>query len=64
MTLLDAAGHVLDTLTTGPDGAFRFVDLSSGEYTLIATGHPPVAGVLKISGGGRTGHDLRLGHDD
>ncbi|CAM5722234.1 hypothetical protein SVIOM342S_02985 [Streptomyces violaceorubidus] len=34
MTLLDAAGNVVDTLTTGPDGTCRFVDLSSGEYTV------------------------------
>ncbi|XIE82007.1 MFS transporter [Streptomyces sp. SBR177] len=40
VTLLDAAGNVVDTLTTGPDGTFRFVDLSSGEYTVIAAGYP------------------------
>ncbi len=47
VTLLDAAGTVVDTLTTGADGTFRFVDLSSGEYTVIAAGYPPVATVLK-----------------
>lgn len=36
VTLLDAAGNVVDTLTTGADGVFRFTDLSSGEYTVIA----------------------------
>lgn len=64
VTLLDAAGNVVDTLTTGADGIFRFVDLSSGEYTVIATGYPPVATVLQMAGGGRTERDLQLGHED
>ncbi|XLD97890.1 MFS transporter [Streptomyces sp. 184] len=64
VTLLDAAGNVVDTGTTGPDGAFRFVDLSAGEYTVIAAGYPPVATVLRVEGGGRTERDLQLGHGD
>ncbi|MDX3853020.1 MFS transporter [Streptomyces sp. AK02-01A] len=64
VTLLDAAGNVVDTLTTGSDGTFRFVDLSSGEYTVIAAGYPPVATVLRMAGGGRTERDLLLGHED
>ncbi|MER7840061.1 MFS transporter [Streptomyces sp. NPDC096040] len=64
VTLLDAAGNVVDTLTTGPDGTFRFVDLSSGEYTVITAGYPPVATVLQVAGGGRTERDLQLGHED
>ncbi|MEI7030322.1 MFS transporter [Streptomyces pratensis] len=64
VTLLDAMGNVVDTLTTGPDGSFRFVDLSSGEYTVIAAGYPPVATVLRVAGGQGTEHDLRLGHED
>ncbi|MFH8366838.1 MFS transporter [Streptomyces sp. NPDC018031] len=64
VTLLDAAGNVVDTVTTGPDGAFRFIDLSAGEYTVIAAGYPPVATVLQVAGGGRTERDLQLGHED
>jgi EmrB/QacA subfamily drug resistance transporter len=64
VTLLDVAGNVVDTLTTGPDGIFRFVDLSSGEYTVIAAGYPPLATVLQVAGGGRTERDLQLGHED
>ncbi|WP_328743082.1 MFS transporter [Streptomyces caniferus] len=64
VTLLDAAGNVVDTATTGPDGLFRFVDLSAGEYTVIAAGYPPVATVLRMAGGGRTERDLQLGHED
>ncbi|MEE1753911.1 MFS transporter [Streptomyces sp. SP18CS02] len=64
VTLLDTAGNVVDTLTTGPDGTFRFVDLSSGEYTVIAAGYPPVATVLQVARGGRTERDLQLGYED
>ncbi|MEU1126819.1 MFS transporter [Streptomyces sp. NPDC005899] len=64
VTLLDAAGNVVGTLTTGPDGSFRFVDLSTGEYTVIAAGYPPVATVLQVPGGGRTERDVQLGHED
>ncbi|MFD7298936.1 MFS transporter [Streptomyces sp. NPDC059897] len=64
VTLLDVAGNVVDTLTTGPDGTFRFLDLASGEYTVIAAGYPPVATVLQVAGGGRTDRDLQLGHED
>ncbi|MFH8798888.1 MFS transporter [Streptomyces sp. NPDC017936] len=64
VTLLDAAGNVVDTLTTGADGTFRFVDLASGEYTVIAAGYPPVATVLHVAGGRRTERDLQLGHED
>lgn len=64
MTLLDVAGNVVDTLTTSADGTFRFLDLTSGEYTVIASGYPPVATVLQVAGGGRTERDLQLGHED
>ncbi|MFT2014256.1 MFS transporter [Streptomyces sp. 796.1] len=64
VTLLDAAGNVVDTATTGADGGFRFIDLSAGEYTVIAAGYPPVATVLRVAGGGRTERDLHLGYED
>lgn len=64
VTLLDAAGNVVDSVTTGADGLFRFVDLAAGEYTVIAAGYPPVATVLQVAGGGRTERDLQLGHED
>ncbi|MFF3560797.1 MFS transporter [Streptomyces sp. NPDC002574] len=64
VTLLDAAGNVLDTVTTGADGTFRFVDLAAGEYTVIASGYPPVATVLRLTGGGRTERDVLLGYED
>ncbi|MEV6006443.1 MFS transporter [Streptomyces sp. NPDC051976] len=64
VTLLDAGGNVVDSVITGADGHFRFVDLAAGEYTVIAAGYPPVATVLQVAGGGRTERDLQLGHAD
>ncbi|MEU9185431.1 MFS transporter [Streptomyces sp. NPDC048484] len=62
VTLVDAAGNVVGTATTGADGAYAFADLDNGEYTVIATGYPPVATALTVSGGGTDGHDIRLAH--
>ncbi|MFI6682834.1 MFS transporter [Streptomyces sp. NPDC050485] len=62
VTLVDAAGNVVANATTGDDGAYAFTDLNSGEYTLIATGYPPVAGSLTVAGRGVDGHDIELAH--
>ncbi|MEI5008691.1 MFS transporter [Streptomyces sp. PmtA] len=62
VTLVDAAGNVVATATTGDDGAYAFADLDTGEYTVIATGYPPVASTLTVTGGGVDGHDLALAH--
>ncbi|WP_406124643.1 MFS transporter [Streptomyces sp. NBC_00989] len=62
VTLVDAAGNVVGTATTGPDGAYAFTDLSGGEYTVIATGYPPVATALTVNGRGADGHDIELAH--
>ncbi|MFF3643050.1 MFS transporter [Streptomyces sp. NPDC002564] len=62
VTLVDAAGNVVATATTGTDGAYAFTDLDSGEYTVIATGYPPVATGLSVAGSGIDGHDIELAH--
>ncbi|MCC9707932.1 MFS transporter [Streptomyces sp. MNU76] len=62
VTLVDAAGNVVGTATTGADGAYAFADLDGGEYTVIATGYPPVATALTVSGPGIDGHDIELAH--
>ncbi|WP_369234758.1 MFS transporter [Streptomyces sp. R21] len=62
VTLVDAAGNVVGTARTGEDGAYAFTDLDSGEYTVIATGYPPVATALTVNGGGVDGHDIELAH--
>jgi EmrB/QacA subfamily drug resistance transporter len=62
VTLVDAAGNVVGTATTGADGAYAFTDLDSGDYTVIATGYPPVATALTVNGRGVDGHDIELAH--
>ncbi|MFJ2645906.1 MFS transporter [Streptomyces sp. NPDC087420] len=62
VTLVDAAGNVVATATTGDDGAYAFADLDAGEYTVIATGYAPVAGSLTVAGRGVEGHDIELAH--
>ncbi|GGL98730.1 MFS transporter [Streptomyces fumigatiscleroticus] len=62
VTLVDAAGNVVGTATTGADGAYAFTDLDSGEYTVIATGYPPVATALTVAGRGVDDHDIELAH--
>ncbi|MFJ4785841.1 MFS transporter [Streptomyces sp. NPDC088794] len=62
VTLVDAAGNVVGTATTGSDGAYAFTDLGGGEYTVIATGYPPVASALTVNGRGVDDHDIELAH--
>jgi EmrB/QacA subfamily drug resistance transporter len=62
VTLVDAAGNVVGTATTGADGAYAFTDLDGGDYTVIATGYPPVATALTVAGPGTDGHDIELAH--
>lgn len=62
VTLVDAAGNVVATSTTGDDGAYAFADLDCGEYSVIATGYPSVAGALTVAGRGIDRHDIELAH--
>ncbi|MFH8992900.1 MFS transporter [Streptomyces sp. NPDC017940] len=64
VTLVDAAGNVVASATTGADGEYAFTDLDGGEYTVIAAGYPPVATSLAVAGdsGVVEGHDIELAH--
>ncbi|WP_344597950.1 MFS transporter [Actinomadura vinacea] len=62
--LVDAAGDVVAVVVTGPDGEYAFADLVGGRYTVIASGYPPVAAALSLSGTDQYGHDMTLGHPD
>ncbi|MDI3402656.1 MFS transporter [Streptomyces cavernicola] len=64
VTLVDAAGNVVATSTTGEDGAYAFTDLDSGEYTVMASGYPPAAMALTVGGSDADGHDIELAHPD
>ncbi|WP_232840812.1 carboxypeptidase-like regulatory domain-containing protein [Streptomyces sp. Go-475] len=62
VTLVDAAGNVVATATTGEDGGYAFSDLDRGEYTVMATGYPPKAAHLTVRGSGVDDHDIELSH--
>ncbi|MPY59533.1 MFS transporter [Streptomyces spongiae] len=64
VTLVDAAGNVVASTTTGHDGAYAFSDLDSGAYTVIATGYPPQAAGITVSGAGVDDHDIELVHGE
>ncbi|MFE9611219.1 DHA2 family efflux MFS transporter permease subunit [Streptomyces sp. NPDC006012] len=64
VALLDPAGSVVATRTTGEDGAYSFPDLAGTEYTLVASGYPPVATPVRVDGTGQDGFDLFLGHEE
>ncbi|WP_243795991.1 MFS transporter [Saccharopolyspora gloriosae] len=61
VTLLDAAGEVVTAVTTDAEGTYAFTDLPDGDYTVIATGYPPVATPLRLDGQ-RATHDVELGY--
>ncbi|MCH5676022.1 MFS transporter [Streptomyces gilvus] len=62
VTLVDAAGNVIATTRTDLDGAYAFSDLDSGAYTVIATGYPPRAATVTVSGSDADEHDIELTH--
>ncbi|HLH59412.1 MAG TPA: MFS transporter [Streptosporangiaceae bacterium] len=76
VTLLDTDGNVVAVATTGQDGTYSFENLPEGDYTVIATGYPPVASRLQVHGGepGSSGpsgpagrsytHDVELSHPE
>ncbi|MDT0454624.1 MFS transporter [Streptomyces sp. DSM 41527] len=63
VTLLDPAGNVVASATSGQDGEYVFTDLDSGEYTLIAAGYPPVAAPVHLGADGNSAFDIELNHD-
>ncbi|MDQ0829256.1 hypothetical protein QF032_001100 [Streptomyces achromogenes] len=62
VTLMDAAGNVVATATTGGDGAYAFTDLDHGPYTVVAAGYPPRAGRVSLDGADVGDHDIELAH--
>jgi EmrB/QacA subfamily drug resistance transporter len=62
VTLLDAAGNVVGVTITASDGRYSFADLVGGQYTVTATGYPPVANSITLTGHDEEAHDVWLGH--
>jgi uncharacterized protein YfaS (alpha-2-macroglobulin family) len=64
VTLVAPDGQVVAATTTGADGQYNFGDLSEGDYTVIASGYPPVAAALRVSAGQEAVHDVELGYTE
>ncbi|MCQ4079646.1 carboxypeptidase-like regulatory domain-containing protein [Streptomyces sp. RB6PN25] len=64
VTLVDAAGNVVAATTTADDGGYTFTDLAEGDYTVIASGYPPVATSVTLDGTGESGFDMTLVHPE
>ncbi|MEU6341169.1 MFS transporter [Streptomyces sp. NPDC046977] len=64
VTLVDGAGNVVATSTTGGDGAYAFGDLDAGEYSLIASGYPPVATTIRVGDESAKDVDVELSHPE
>ena len=62
--LMDGAGNVVATADSDPEGSFAFADLDAGEYTLIASGYPPVASAVRVDGRIDSRHDVQLGYPE
>jgi hypothetical protein len=50
--------------TTDEVGAYSFGDLPEGDYTVIASGYPPVSSHRQVNAGGDEVHDVVLSHSD
>lgn len=60
VTLLDSTGSVLSSVDTDEHGTYTFDEVPFGDYTMIATGYPPVASTLRLTD--RQAHqDVQLG---
>ena len=64
VTLVDGEGSTIGTTLTGPDGAYSFENLLEGEYTVSASGYPPVASRLTVAAGQQHTHDVQLGYPE
>ncbi|MGI5253901.1 MFS transporter [Actinacidiphila glaucinigra] len=64
VTLVDGAGNVVATATTGGDGVYAFGDLDAGEYSLIASGFPPVATTITVGDESAKDIDVELSHTE
>ncbi|HEX4226939.1 MAG TPA: MFS transporter, partial [Pseudonocardiaceae bacterium] len=64
VTLVDADGHVVAMTNTDTNGAYTFPEVPEGQYTVIASGYPPVTSHRQIHAGEDGQHDVLLSHSD
>ncbi len=62
VTLLDPQGTPVAATITDHQGGYAIHDVPEGEYTIVATGYPPVTASVRLVDGERVQHDVRLGH--
>lgn len=63
ITLLDTTGAVVAAADTDEAGRYAIDGLADGAYTAIASGYPPAASTLHVTGSGDTvRHDVELTH--
>jgi EmrB/QacA subfamily drug resistance transporter len=64
VTLVDAGGNVVAMTSTDESGGYTFTDMPDGEYTVIASGYPPVTSHPRVAAGEEQVHNVVLGHTD
>ncbi|WP_280384729.1 MFS transporter [Nocardia wallacei] len=62
VTLIDAAGAVVGTTTTAPDGTYAFTNLGTGDYMVIASGYPETTTTITLHPGHPEDHDIDLSY--
>ncbi|MBW0105229.1 carboxypeptidase-like regulatory domain-containing protein [Pseudonocardia sp. KRD291] len=61
VALLGPDGRTVAVTDTDAAGDYAFTGVPDGDYTVIVTGFPPVADVVRLDGGAAR-HDVRLAH--
>jgi EmrB/QacA subfamily drug resistance transporter len=63
VTILDVSGTPVASTRTDEDGQYAVSGLPEGEYTVVASGYPPVTSQVTVAGG-QINHDVRLGYEE
>lgn len=62
ITVIDADGKTAAVARTDIEGRYLISDLPVGDYTVVASGYPPVSSRVNLLGGAAT-HDVHLSYD-
>ncbi|MCA1694124.1 MAG: carboxypeptidase-like regulatory domain-containing protein, partial [Actinobacteria bacterium] len=60
ITVLDQAGNVVAVTHTDAEGEYVLPDLADGDYTISASGYPPVAAQSHLPAGEQVRRDVEL----
>ncbi len=64
VVLTDPNGDIVSVTRTDAAGEYVFADVPEGDYTVTASGYPPVTATIRVAGGESYQHDLELRHPD